>query len=145
MLPPATPRRSHFISRDNRLRVQTLAQAGVPYARIAAQVGVTERQIGYSVRAPTTPQKRAGRPRILSKSQVQELILFVRQSRATRQMSWLALAQHFNETKGWNVTEYPIRYALREVGYTRRVALAKPPLSKENKQIRLQWAQDHVT
>ena len=56
-------------------------------------------------------------------------------------MSWLALAQHFSE---WNVSEYPIRYALSGAGYTRRVALAKPPLSQQNKDRRLQWAKDHV-
>jgi transposase len=44
----------------------------------------------------------------------------------------------------WSVTKYPIRHALREVGYTRCVALARPPLSEDDKKIRLQWAEDHV-
>jgi len=56
-------------------------------------------------------------------------------------MSWAALANHFSE---WNVTEYPIRHALCTAGYTRRIALAKPPLSQQNKDIRLAWAEKHI-
>lgn len=56
-------------------------------------------------------------------------------------MSWAALASHF---QSWGVSEYPIRYALRSAGYTRQIALAKPPLSEENKTIWLRWAEEHV-
>jgi hypothetical protein len=44
----------------------------------------------------------------------------------------------------WRVGEDTIRRALRGRGYFRRIARAKPPLSDVNRQIRLQWARDHV-
>ncbi|KAF2874262.1 hypothetical protein BDV95DRAFT_475229, partial [Massariosphaeria phaeospora] len=100
----------HFISRDDRIRVQALAQAGHSRSFISTQLGVSKAQVRYSGGVPPTPKKRSGRPPLLSPEQVEELIQFVRQSRATRQMSWAALANHFSE---WNVTKYPIRYALR--------------------------------
>jgi transposase len=141
MSPPSTPRRQHFTSRDDRIRIQTLHEAGHSQAFIQAQVGVSRRQVGYSLSVPLTPKKRTGRPPTLSSEQVDELILFIRQSRTTRQMTWQALAAHFSH---WHVTQFSIGRALRARGYTRRVALAKPPLSEENKRIRLQWAQEHV-
>jgi MoxR-like ATPase len=102
---PRTPRHSHFITRDDRIRVHALANAGLTHSLISAQLNLSVRQVEYSVGVPPTPKKRSGRPRLLNPEQVQELIQFVRSSRATRQMSWQALAAHFSE---WGVSEYPI-------------------------------------
>ncbi|KAH6132891.1 hypothetical protein HBI64_076230 [Parastagonospora nodorum] len=57
-------------------------------------------------------------------------------------MSYLALSNYFYPR--WGVSEYAIRYALRSAGYSRRIALAKPPLSEANRRARLAWAQAHV-
>ena len=57
-------------------------------------------------------------------------------------MSYLALAQRLEH---WEISEYTIRYALIGRGYARYVALAKPPLSDDNKRIRLAWAEAHVS
>ncbi|KAF1836242.1 hypothetical protein BDW02DRAFT_249773 [Decorospora gaudefroyi] len=102
---PSTPRKQFFTSRDDRLRAQTLAKAGLPISSISHQTGLSSRQ-----------------------EQIQELILFVRSSRATSQMSCLALSIHFSH---WGVSEHQIRYALQEAGYIRRIARAKSPLLGE--------------
>ena len=52
--------------------------------------------------------------------------------------------QQLADALDFNVTADTIRYALRSRGYHRRVVLRKPPLSDENKRIRLQWAGEHV-
>jgi hypothetical protein len=57
-------------------------------------------------------------------------------------MSYLALAS--GPFQHWEVSEYTIRYALRNRGFTRHIALAKRPLLEANKTARLRWAVAHV-
>lgn len=44
----------------------------------------------------------------------------------------------------WGVTEHAIRRILQRRGYARRVALAKLPLTQDVKDLRLEWAEEHV-
>jgi hypothetical protein len=78
----------------------------------------------------------------LNSDQVDELVWYVQQSRATRQMSYSALAM--GPSAHWEVGEYTIGNAFKSRGFTRCMALAKPPLSQKNKNIRLEWAKAHV-
>ena len=122
--------------------MQTLSDAGHSQAWIQRHLGFTKRQVATAIHSnQVTPKRRSGRPPKLSNDQIDELIHFVRQSRATRQMSYLAIASHFEH---WGASESSVRYALRSRGYTRCVALAKPPLTEDNKRIRLEWAKQHV-
>jgi hypothetical protein len=47
---------------------------------------------------------------------------------------------------GWSswCSEYAIRHALRKAGFRRYLALKKPPLNNDVKDLRLQWAEIHV-
>ncbi|KAF1965969.1 hypothetical protein BU23DRAFT_335879 [Bimuria novae-zelandiae CBS 107.79] len=123
MSPPSTPTR-RYLTRDQRLQIRTLRLAGHTYPFIANLLKVSERQVACAITsARVTPKKRTGRPPSLTNEQVDQLEEFVKSSREGRQV---------------------IRNALRSRRYTRRVALAKPPLTKKNRQLRLAWAKAHA-
>jgi hypothetical protein len=44
----------------------------------------------------------------------------------------------------WGVSEHVIRQALEKHGFHQRIALRKPPISKKNYRLRLQWATEHL-
>ena len=89
----------------------------------------------------TSPRKSTGRPPKLLTEQVDELEAYVRSSSNTRQMSYLELAMKFPQ---WNVGEEAVKNSLQQRGYGRYVARNKPPLSPENKRLRLEWAYRHI-
>jgi hypothetical protein len=135
MTPPSTPHH-RYLSRDERLQVQTLHMVGHSQAFISSVLGITRRQVSYFIAAKQiTLKKRSSRLPKLTDAQVDELVHYVRQTRASHQISYLALA--VGPFQHWNVTQYSIRHALCSRGYTRRIALAISPLSEQNKRIRL--------
>lgn len=141
-LPPSRIASNPDAAHDESLVCRALAEAGHTHALIQEQTGLSLRQISYTIASNhAMPQKRSDRPPKLQPDQVDELVTFVCQSRATRQMIYLALASHF---RAWEVSEYTIRYASRGRGFTRCVTLAKPPLSQANKEVRLRWAIEHA-
>ncbi|KAF1828642.1 hypothetical protein BDW02DRAFT_484505, partial [Decorospora gaudefroyi] len=79
------------LNRDQRLMVHTLYNAGHTQKWISTHLNFTLRQVQYVLTVPVTPKSRTGRPSLLSTEQVQELILFIRSSKATRQMSYINL------------------------------------------------------
>jgi hypothetical protein len=96
---------------------------------------ITVRQVSHVyITDHPTPQKRSGRPPLLWPERVQILIDFVRSSRVTRQMTYLALSLYF---RAWDCTEYVIRGALRRARFKRYVARSKCKLSVKNKADRL--------
>jgi Transposase len=44
----------------------------------------------------------------------------------------------------FGVKKQAIRTALLHKGFHRRLAIRKPPISEKNRQLRLQWALEHV-
>ena len=133
---PSTPRR-HQLTRDKRLQIQTLYETGWKFDAIHAHLrphiaGLSVRQIEYTCQfTHPTPQKRTGRPPLLTEEQKNELITFVRSTKVTRRLSYLQLALHFN----WGVDA--VQGCLERAGYKRYVARAKPPLSEANKRARI--------
>jgi transposase len=115
---PSTPPHHRYLSRDERLQVQTLRLAGHTHRFIANLLGITERQVSYAIASEqVTPKRRDGRPRTLTKAQIDELEAYVRSSRYTRQISYYQLAN--GPFKAWGVTEHVIRRALQRRGYVR--------------------------
>jgi DDE superfamily endonuclease/Helix-turn-helix domain len=135
----STPTKDRFkssdLSRDERLQIQTLRNAGWSLNQIADHLGCTWSQAQYACATEkVTPCKRSGRPPLLTPSQIEELITFVCFSKATRRMPYHAipLALH------WDCSVYAIRYALKQAGFKRYVAYRKPPIIEKNRVIRLE-------
>ncbi|KAF1936268.1 hypothetical protein EJ02DRAFT_359500, partial [Clathrospora elynae] len=81
------------LSCDERLQIQTLQLAGYTQAFIQDLLGFSCQQIGYTIACEQViPKKRSGWPPKLTYAQVEELIQYIRQSQATRQLSYQALA-----------------------------------------------------
>ena len=140
---PSTPKR-YQLTRDERLRIQTLYQADWKIDAIYAQLrphiqNLSLRQIEYTCRfTHPTPQKRSGRPPLLTNEQANELITFIRTSKITRRLSHLQLVLHF----GWGVEA--VKGCLERAGYERYIARTKPPLSEANCRTRKDWAEKHL-
>lgn len=131
------------LTEHDRIRVRTLyTDAGLGPTAIARQTGFTVGQVKHTIRAQSTAVKpRSGRPRELNADQEAQLVEYVTSSKRGRQATFLQLScLLFNASFG----VYVIRAALRRLGFQRRVARKKPPISEVSRQSRLQWAQDHL-
>ena len=122
-------------------RVRTLFFDGkFNRSEIHTITGYTKDQIRHAIRNPE-PKKRTGRPRLLSSEQEQELVEFVCASKKNRRISFLELSLVlFSAVFG----VWAIKHALYRLGFRRRIARQKPPLSKKNRIARLEWAKAHV-
>ena len=141
---PSTPQKKKHLSRDEKLQIYTLHKAGLCQEKIAKQLQVTKRQVQYTIRNHlTSPKKRSGRPSALNEEQVDELVLFVTSSSATRRMTYLDFS-HI-AFPNWNVSERVIKGALNRRGYERRIARPKPALTEERKQARLDFAERYCS
>jgi len=141
---PSTPPK-RYLSRDDRLRIQTLRDAGFDYKEIHKALGskISYRQIQHTCLASRpTPKKRTGRHPTLTDEQVDEIELFICSKRSNRLLSYERLA--IGPLRRFGVGPDAIKNALERRGYRRYVAYRKPPLSEKNKQERLQFAREHV-
>ncbi|KAF6819694.1 hypothetical protein CMUS01_11672 [Colletotrichum musicola] len=134
------PRDIHtkHLTEADRQRVRILYyDAGLGPTAIARQTGFSVGQVKHAIRAESAAVRpRSGRPRELSAQQEAELVEYVTSSRQGRQATFLQLScLLFNSLFG----VYAIRSALRRLGFMRRVARRKPPISESNRQRRLAW------
>ena len=138
--PPTTPpplrSRAYYTSRDSRIQVQTLLRIGHPVKDIASSLDLSYRQVRYAAINPVTPRKRSGRPPLLTAEEIDYLIEFVCSSAKNRRLPWSALPAAL----GWDCSQYAVRHALRKAGFSRRVALRKPPISERTRALRLEFA-----
>jgi len=89
MEPSTTPQKQKDLSRDLRLKVQTLREIGWTYSKIAEHLKITPRQVQYACSMRPTPQKkRCGRKAIIDAESLQMLVEFVCASTENRQMPY---------------------------------------------------------
>ena len=123
------------LTRDQSRDILLLRKTGKTYSEIATFLGpgVSEYAVQYTCNTQkATPKKDGrGRPSKLSMEQLDELIVYVRQSKDTRRMTNEELGEVFHVHKDC------IKRAVNHQGYHRRVALRKPPISEKNRQARL--------
>lgn len=118
---PATPPPpTRQMTRDQRIQARTLHSIGLSYQDIQKwfiaekSIKLTYRQIYYACTTRATPQKRTGRPPVLTTNQIEEIIDFVSLSKTNRRMAYWRIAIEL----GWEgVGETAIRSALRRAGY----------------------------
>jgi hypothetical protein len=77
--------RSKHTTRDQRLQIQTLHDAGLTYEQIRKHISdVSLHQIGYAVANRITPKKRSGRPTFLTQEEIAMIIEWVCASKQNR-------------------------------------------------------------
>ncbi len=123
------------LTTEERQRVRTLYFDGqLSQALIKERTGFTAAQIRTAIRADNAIAGRStGRPRVMTPEQEEELVSYVCASKKTRRMGFLELSiALFNGVFGM----WLIKHALYRLGFRRRVARRKPPLSEKNKRLR---------
>lgn len=127
-------------TRDLRLRARTLHEIGWSYPQIARHLGLTPRQVQYALTTVNlTPQRRSGRPPLLTPTEVDELIEFICASSYNRRMSLARLPAAL----GWTCSRHAIRTALRRAGFKRYIARRKPPITEATRLKRLAFAEQY--
>ena len=117
---------------------------GWSYAQTAERLQITIRQVQYACTVGRfTPQKkfRCGPKSLIDNASRQTLIEFVCASSENRRMPYCQIAWKL----GWNVSENAIRKALKQEGFSRRLARRKPIISEINCIKRLEWAREHLS
>ena len=140
---PTTPQKEYAIrlTRDDRIRIQTLREAGLTYQQISQQLHINYRQVQYACQASqVTPKKPRGATPKLSDDQIDEIITWISQSKKNRRMPYYKVIKALD----LSVSPTTLAYALKKRGYTRCKALRKPDLGPENRRQRLIWALEHV-
>ena len=130
------------LTTEERARVRTLYFDGrLNKAEIRQITGYTRNQVAYAIAAESAIVKpRSGRPTVLSKEEEDYLVIFICSSKESRRMSFLELSQVLFEKR---FGMWAIKNTLYRLGFRRRVARKKPPITEKNRQTRLQWAKDH--
>ena len=61
-----------------------------------------------------------------------------------RRLSWAQLPFEYPMCTWGNATEWTISSAMKRAGFRRRIARTKPPISEENRLLRLAFAHEHI-
>ena len=140
--PPESPQpkqNSVRLDRDDRIRVLALRDAGHTYMQKLLQISY--RQVQYTCQShQATPKKARGNPPKLSEAEVDYIIKWISSSKRTRRMPYYKVIQELDLSIG----KHALARALQKRGYTRCKALRKPPLSDQNRRVRLAWALEHL-
>lgn len=134
------PNRARQLTRDERLRCRHYYELGLTHEQIHQKTNYSIRQIQRACATRATPQKRSGRPVILTQAQVEEVIEFVSASKRNRRIPYDKVCRALDLP----VKAHALGRALRIEGYHRRIALRKPPISEANRRKRLTFAYAHL-
>ena len=131
------------LSSEERQHIRTLYyDEGMTPNAIKQVTGYTMYQIGTATRSYiATKDQRFERLRHLSLEQQEELVRFVCASKTNRRMSHLDLS--LNVFNG-QYTAYILKRHLDQLGFHRRIARQKHPISEANRLQRLAWAHEHL-
>src|SRR4030081_2056083 len=107
--------KSESLSRDDRIRVQTLHDYGLTNLQISRQLGCTLRQVQYAVNHRLTPQHRGkkGPAYMITTPSKRMLEAWIRASPRNRYVPWAEITLIL----GQNCSECAIGRALRSMGY----------------------------
>ena len=110
--------------------------------RIADQLGVTRRQVRYTLSVPyLEPKEAPSRVPTLSSEDVDKIEDFITASPEGRRMSWPELASGPFQLLG--VSEFMIQNELKKRGYGRLPSYKKPLLTEVNRRKRFEWTEAH--
>jgi len=130
-----------WATRDQRLSARILRSQGLTYPQIAAELGITQRQVQTAcTRDRPSPRKLPGARPKLSADKIDDIIEFISSSKETRRMSYKILIEHLQ----LEVSETTLRNSLKKRGYHRCKALQKPPITERTRVRRLDWATEYV-
>ncbi|KAK3353701.1 hypothetical protein B0T25DRAFT_431959, partial [Lasiosphaeria hispida] len=123
------------LTTEERMRVRILYfDASKSQAEIRNIIGYTKAQIRTTIRTNNaTTGRSTGRPWTLTPEQEEELVKYITSSKA-RRMGFLELSMIlFAGTYGM----WLIKYASYRLGFHRRVARKKPPITEANRKLRI--------
>jgi transposase len=134
---------TQHLTPEAKARIHTLYyDAKLGPTAIANATGYSISQVKRSIRSGTTTvAPRSGRPRALNTQQEEELVEFVCASKENRRMGYLQLSRALF---GMVFSLWAIKNALWRLGFRRRVARKKPPITETNWLKRLNWALEHL-
>ncbi|KAI1001755.1 hypothetical protein K3495_g6448 [Podosphaera aphanis] len=141
-IPPSTPS-SKRLSRDQCIKIKALHDDGINQSKIAAQLDISRKQVGYSLRRGSVTSKKArGRSPSLSSDDVDKIEEFIKESPENRQMTYFELAN--GPFKHLGMSERVIKSELEKRGFKRYTALNKPTKSPEIRRKRREWAEARI-
>lgn len=90
------------LSRDDRIRILTLRDAGLTYLQISSQLGITHHQVQYTVNSGQISLKKPpGNKAKLSEEDVDRIIAFITVSERTRRLSFEKVIQELDLPVGY--------------------------------------------
>ena len=124
MDPPSTAHKRKELSRDQRLKAQTLREAGLTYEKIAAQLHITQRQVQYACSHEITPQTtKRGRKPVHTSPSYGVLAKIIRELKENQELSIDVTPQRLGSS---HCSEDRIRRALEKDGVTLHITARNP-------------------
>ena len=133
--------RRHLTTAERQCILTLFVDGHLSRTQIQVQTGYTRHQVNDTIRsgrAEVAP--RSGRPTHLSDEEALQLVEFVCATAENRRMPFVELAATLFDAR---FGMWAIKSTLYRLGFLRRVAKSKPPISETNRRKRLDWAIEH--